>query len=91
MKRIFLSVLVLVLIALLAACGSGESEPAAGESGELTVTDVKANMTMPSDTGSLWMQIHNGTAADDDVVFHTASNWFGLGRLDPPDGVRRRV
>ena len=68
MKRIFLGALVLVLLLLLAACSTGGSEQAAGGSGELTVSDVQANMTMPSDTGSLWMQIHNGTAEDDELV-----------------------
>ncbi len=55
MKRIYLLVLL-----LLAACSSSESS-----AGELTVTDVRANMTMPSDTGSFWMMIHNGTDTDD--------------------------
>lgn len=66
MKRIYLFVLVL----LLAACSTAEPETSAGESeaGEMegiTVTNVRANMTLPSDTGSLWMEIYNGSGADD--------------------------
>lgn len=68
MKRIVLGVLVFVLIFLLAACSTAGSEPAAGESGELTVDKVQANMTLPSDTGSLWMVIHNGSDTDDELV-----------------------
>lgn len=68
MKRLILGALVLVLMFSLAACGTGGSEQAAGGSGELTVSDVQANMTLPSDTGSLWMKIQNGTDADDELI-----------------------
>ena len=33
--------------------------------GELTVANVRANMTLPSSTGSVWLVIMNGTDADD--------------------------
>ncbi len=60
MKRTYL----LVLILLLAACGTSATDPA----GELTVTNVRANLSLPSDTGSVWMKIMNGTDTDDTLV-----------------------
>jgi copper(I)-binding protein len=67
-NRILLGVLMFVLITSQGACSTGEGEPAAVQSGELTVSDVQANMTLPSDTGSLWMKIHNGTDTDDALI-----------------------
>jgi copper(I)-binding protein len=67
-KRLILGALVLVLMFSLAACSTGGSEQAACGSGELTVSDVQANMTLPSDTGSLWMKIQNGTDTDDELI-----------------------
>jgi len=67
-KRVFRGAWILVLVGLLAACGTGGSEPATGESGTVTVSNVQANMTLPSDTGSLWMEIHNGTDMDDALI-----------------------
>jgi copper(I)-binding protein len=64
MKRLLLLVLILVL----AACSTTEPEPAAEMADELAVSHVRANMTMPSDTGSLWMEIHNGTDSDDALI-----------------------
>ncbi|MCP4357694.1 MAG: copper chaperone PCu(A)C [Chloroflexi bacterium] len=59
-----LSAILFVIIAL-TACSSSASEPATGE---LTVTNVRANMTLPSSTGSFWMEIHNGTDTDDALI-----------------------
>ncbi|MEA3337071.1 MAG: copper chaperone PCu(A)C [Chloroflexota bacterium] len=36
--------------------------------GKLTITNVRANLTIPADTGSLWMEIHNGTDTDEALV-----------------------
>ncbi|MFN2199641.1 MAG: copper chaperone PCu(A)C [Caldilineaceae bacterium] len=36
--------------------------------GELTVTNVRANMTLPTDTGSVWLTIVNGTDIDDSLT-----------------------
>ncbi len=48
-----------------AAHGSGE---AAVTIGDLTISDVRANMTLPSDTGSFWMLITNHGPADDALI-----------------------
>ena len=66
MKRaVFLIVLLLVLV----ACNTAEPGADAGIGMEgIMVTNVQANMTLPSDTGSLWMAIHNHTDADDALV-----------------------
>jgi copper(I)-binding protein len=36
--------------------------------GRITVTNLRANLTLPSDTGSLWMEIFNGTGEDDALL-----------------------
>lgn len=36
--------------------------------GELTVANVRANLTLPTDTGSVWLVILNGTDTDDALV-----------------------
>ncbi len=36
--------------------------------GELTVENVRANLSLPSDTGSVWMTISNGTDTDDTLI-----------------------
>ena len=69
MKRSFL----LVLVLLLAACSTAELEQSAGDAAmagteDITVSNVRANLTLPSDTGSLWMKIHNGGDKDDALV-----------------------
>lgn len=70
MKRFILLFSTLIL---LTACGSAsESEPTTNESnntsGELTVTDVTANLSLPTDTGAVYMTITNGTDTDDSLV-----------------------
>ena len=70
MKRIYM----LVLTLLLAACGTS-----ATGTGELTVTNVRANMTLPSDTGSVWMEVHNGTDIDDAL---TGAEFEGCGAIE---------
>ncbi len=36
--------------------------------GELTIADVRANMTLPTDTGSVWLTVLNGTDTDDALL-----------------------
>ena len=36
--------------------------------GELTVANVRANLTLPTDTGSVWLVILNGTNSDDALI-----------------------
>jgi copper(I)-binding protein len=56
----------LVVVLLLVACGAGTGDtPTAGA---LTVEDVSANLTLPSDTGALYMRIRNGTESDDALL-----------------------
>ena len=62
MKRLFLIVFVLLIVSL-AACSSGGTE-----SGEMVIENVQANMTMPSDTGSVWVKITNNTGQDDALI-----------------------
>ncbi|HRJ41896.1 MAG: copper chaperone PCu(A)C [Caldilineaceae bacterium] len=72
----------LLLMLLLTACavppppmatqsGSGqmmpEKAPAMVE-GTLTVGNVRANLSLPSDTGSVWLTISNGTDTDDALI-----------------------
>lgn len=45
----------------LAACGSGGS-------GRLEVSGVRANLTLPSDTGAVYMTIANGTDQDERLL-----------------------
>lgn len=73
MKKVYL----LILTLLLAACSAST-----GETKELTVTNVRANMTLPSDTGSVWMQIHNGTDKDDAL---TGAEFEGCGAIELHD------
>lgn len=63
MKRVVLTVLVLLIVSL-TACGGSDSP----ESGEMVIENVQANMTMPSDTGSVWVKITNNTGQDDALV-----------------------
>lgn len=70
MKRVYL---LCALVLALAACRTAEPETDAGESTVdkmegVMVTNVRANMTLPSDTGSIWMEIHNHTENDDALV-----------------------
>lgn len=57
----------LFLLVLLVACG-GNDHAMEETAGELTVSHVRANMTLPSETGSVWLTIHNGTDTDDALV-----------------------
>lgn len=67
--------LVVLLISLALVACSGETpaeEPAMESEGTeksgLTIKNVQANMTLPSETGSFWMEITNNSGADDALV-----------------------
>lgn len=66
MKRTISLLLLLTAVMMLAACSSSEPAPEVAEG--LTVTNVRANMTLPSDTGSFWMEIANNSNTDDALV-----------------------
>jgi copper(I)-binding protein len=67
-----ITILGLMILLLLAACG-GQSvettaENPAASSGTLTVDAVTANLTLPTPTGAVYMRITNGTAEDDALI-----------------------
>lgn len=47
---------------------SGGSEATAVTAGDLTISNVRANMTLPTETGSFWMLISNNGATDDALI-----------------------
>ncbi|HRQ37443.1 MAG TPA: copper chaperone PCu(A)C [Chloroflexota bacterium] len=63
MKRYLLFTLLLAGLLALAACSGSETESA-----PITVENVRANMTLPSDTGSFWMLITNNSDTDDALM-----------------------
>lgn len=65
MQRNRLLIPLLLSLALLAACNSSNSAPT--EKG-MIVTNVRANMTLPTDTGSFWLDITNNTESEDSLV-----------------------
>jgi len=77
MKQKFLIFLLGVSLFVLAACNAGESESAA-----ISVENVRANLTLPTDTGSFWMQITNHSATDDALV---GASFDGCGILELHD------
>lgn len=62
MRRLMVTAIVLVL--LLAACGSGSADNV----GDLTVENITANLTLPTETGAVYMQITNGGDTDDALI-----------------------
>lgn len=71
--------LLLLFSLMLAACGTSTTEPTVAPpsdeptsvpqtSNELVITNVLANMTLPSDTGSFWMTITNNGDTDDALI-----------------------
>ena len=56
-----------ILLIVLAACG-GAGDDAAGTPGELTVDNVTANLTLPTETGAVYMRIVNNTDTDDALL-----------------------
>lgn len=63
MKQGLFVTMLLLSVLLLAACGAAESE-AEG----IVVENVRANMTLPTETGSFWMVITNHSNEDDVLV-----------------------
>ena len=62
MKRLFLYSCLLSLIVVTTACSAGS------EAEGITVENVRANMTLPTETGSFWMVITNNSDSDDALV-----------------------
>jgi copper(I)-binding protein len=58
----------MVSLFALAACGGGMGDEEAATAGELTVDNVTANLTLPTDTGALYMRIANGTTGDEALL-----------------------
>lgn len=64
----------LLMVLLLAACGGTTAEPASNDDmpaamgDELSVDNVQANLTLPSDTGAVYMRIMNGSDEDDALI-----------------------
>lgn len=75
-QGLFVTILLLGVL-LLAACGSAESE-AEG----IVVENVRANMTLPTDTGSFWMVITNYSDQDDALV---GASFAGCGVVELHD------
>ena len=59
MKRLLLAACTMLLLSMMAACGGGE---------DIVVEEVKANLTLPSNTGALYMNITNKSGEDDALV-----------------------
>jgi hypothetical protein len=79
MKRLVLITLLGLSLLVQAACNAGESETAA-----ITVENVRANMTLPTDTGSFWMEITNSSTSDDALV---GASFDGCGVIELHDMV----
>ena len=56
-----------ILLIVLAACGGAGGEDA-GTPGELTVDNITAVLTLPSETGAVYMRIVNNTDSDDALL-----------------------
>lgn len=69
MRRYRLIVGLLIALVVLAGCGHmGHSMEAAPTAKGMIVTNPRANMTLPTDTGSFWMAITNNTDTDDELL-----------------------
>jgi len=77
LRRYVLIILLGMSLYFLAACGSS-----AANTEVITVTNVRANMTLPTDTGSFWMQITNNSATDDALV---GASFDGCGIIELHD------
>jgi copper(I)-binding protein len=63
-----LKIIVIVLLFALAACGGGMGDEESSAAGELTVDNVTANLTLPTETGAVYMRITNGTDSDEALL-----------------------
>jgi periplasmic copper chaperone A len=65
--------LLAAIVLAMAACTTAEPQEAASETPMaemegVVAVNARANMTLPSDTGSIWLEIQNHTAVDDALV-----------------------
>lgn len=70
-KKVFITSWLALLLILAVACGGQTKEEPMTESteaGTLAVTDVTANMSLPTATGAVYMLITNNSDADDALV-----------------------
>lgn len=74
MKKFIITTSLFLAILLLAACS-----PSGSETAPITVENVRANMTLPSDTGSFWMLISNNSESDDVLLGATVE---GCGAIE---------
>lgn len=65
MKRLLL---LMTLLLLVVACAPTTDPEANDADGTIVVENVQANLALPSDTGSVWLQITNNSGADDALV-----------------------
>ena len=79
MKRLWFGILILIFA--LVAC-SGEQEESVQTSNELVVAHIQANLALPSDTGSFWMEITNNTGKDDTLL---GAEFDGCGAIELHD------
>lgn len=63
MKRLFLITLLINFALMMVSCS-----PTSDEETGIVVENVRANMTLPSDTGSFWMSITNHSDTDDALI-----------------------
>lgn len=67
--RTILRLAMLGLLVALAACrGSQTEENGSTTTGQLTVDNVTANLSLPSSTGAVYMRIMNGSGTDDALI-----------------------
>lgn len=86
-KRTAVIILVSLLLSVLPACSGLESnteavEDANGQTGDLVIRNVMANMTLPTETGSFWMEITNNSDVDDAL---TGAEVEGCGTIELHD------
>lgn len=67
-KKIFVITWLALLLILGVACGGQAEDEPMTESGGLTVTEVTANLSLPTTTGAIYMLITNNSDTDDALV-----------------------
>lgn len=68
MTRYFAGAVILLVVLAAGCAGVEESMPTPETSGGLTVDNVTAVLTLPSDTGAVYMRITNGGDVDDALI-----------------------
>lgn len=66
--RLLKFIVPLLLIVLVACGGNQATDTGSGTTGELTVDNVTANLTLPTSTGAVYMRITNGSGSDDALI-----------------------